>query len=114
MSFISKVLSFFKEGSMSGTKVSSKRIIMYSFTTVAIAMIAVEALFNLALMVEWAMSDCPPEGEAFVEVKFQRVFDLVIYGYVFGIVSALATANAWSDKGKKKTENEDKQIRQSE
>lgn len=76
---------------------------MYSFTTVAIAMIAIEALFNLALMVEWAMAECTTEGEPFTEVKFQRVFDLVIYGYVFGIVSALATANAWSDKGKKET-----------
>ncbi len=108
MNFINKLLSFFKEGSMSGTKVSSKRIIMYSFTVVAIAMIAVEALFNLALIVEWAMAECSSEGEPFTEVKFQRVFDLVIYGYVFGIVSALATANAWSDKGKVKVkENED-------
>ena len=101
MSLVNRILSFFKEGSMNGTKVSSKRIIMYTMTVLVIAMISVEALFNLLLMVKWFKTGCPEV------IEFKVVFSLVIYGYIFGIISALATANAWSDKGKKKTDEND-------
>lgn len=94
MRFISRVLVFFKEGAMSGAKISSKRIIMYTMTLLIIAMLCVETLFNMLLMYKWFQSGCPDP------IEFKVVFSLVIYGYIFGIISALATANAWTDKGK--------------
>jgi hypothetical protein len=52
-------------------------------------------------MFKWFKTGCPDP------IEFKVVFSLVIYGYIFGIISALATANAWTDKGKEK-ENDDK------
>lgn len=94
---VNKILSFFKEGAMSGAKISSKRIIMFTMTALIIAMICVEALFNGILMYKWLQNDCKEL------IEFKVVFSLVIYGYIFGIISALATANAYVDKGKKET-----------
>jgi len=95
------LLKVFKNSCMSGSKMSSKRIIMYTFTIVIIGMLCVEAAFNLMLMWEWGMEGCDNE------VKFQTVFNMVIYGYIFGIIGALAGINGWSDKGKKKIETEE-------
>jgi hypothetical protein len=68
MSFINRVLSFFKAGSMSGTKVSSKRIIMYTMTLLIIAMLCVETLFNMLLMFKWFKTGCPDP------IEFKVVF----------------------------------------
>lgn len=90
----------FKESCMSGSKMSSKRVIMYTFALVAVFMIAVEALFNLLIIFEWIKVEKGQDG-----LRFEMVFDSIIYGYVFGIVGALAGINGWSDKGKKNKEN---------
>jgi F0F1-type ATP synthase membrane subunit c/vacuolar-type H+-ATPase subunit K len=104
---VNKILSFFKEGAMSGAKISSKRIIMFTMTILIIAMICVEALFNGIIMYKWLESACKDP------IEFKVVFSLVIYGYIFGIISALATANAYVDKSKVKVkENEDQQVRE--
>jgi len=94
---VNRILAFFKEGAMSGAKISSKRIIMFTMTTLIIAMIFVETLFNGIVVYKWLSSDCKDP------IEFKVVFSLVIYGYIFGIISALATANAYVDKGKKET-----------
>jgi len=95
MKLVNKLLSFFKEGAMSGAKISSKRIIMFTMTALIIAMIGIETLFNGLVVYKWLQADCK------TPIEFKVVFSLVIYGYIFGIISALATANAYVDKGKK-------------
>lgn len=94
MQFVNKLLAFFKEGAMSGTKVSSKRIAIYTMICCVVFMIAIEALFNLLLMYKWFSSECKEQ------ITFKMVFDAIIYGYVFGLIAALSGINGWESKSK--------------
>ncbi len=86
-----------KDSLMSGSKMSSKGMIMYTMTLVVIFMIAIETTFNTLLIYKWVNGEC--EGD---KLAFQMVFDATIYGYAFGLIGALSGINGWESIGKKK------------
>lgn len=85
------IIDTLKESIEGESKASSKRIIMYLFVIVAMFMVFCEATFNLILMYKWI------NGKIDVCV-FKTVFSLGLYGYVFGIIGALAGINGFIDK----------------
>ena len=85
----------FKESCMSGSKMSSKRIILYTFAAVAVGMIVTEAILCYIIICKWLWGSC--EGR----LEFLMAFDAVVYTSVFGIIGALATVNGYENKGKK-------------
>lgn len=72
-------------------KISSKRIIMYIFTFVAVGMIFVESIFNILLIFK-----CYSNAENVIDCDFSMVFDSTIYGYIFALIAALAGINGFS------------------
>lgn len=80
-----------KRSCYGSTKVSSKRIIMYIFTAVVIGMIAIEAVFSVLVMIKWFKEGGTP--------VFGMVLPATLYGYVFGLIIALAGINGFSRQG---------------
>lgn len=94
------IKEFIKTSCHGDNQVSSKRVVMYAFTVVAMAMIAVEALFNLILIIKWLWIGS--------RIGFEMVFGGLIYGYVFGIIAALAGINGFSKQSTPVTSSPDK------
>lgn len=83
-----RLLQFLKKGLYNQGEVSSKRIVMYVFTLVALFMILTEAVFNSFILYKFFT------GLA-MELKFRMVFDTTIYTAVFGTIGAMAGINGF-------------------
>lgn len=74
-----------------GNNASSKRIIMFIFTLMAIFMILVQAVFTAIMIGKFANAKW--EGQAF---EIYNVFPDIIWYMVFGIIGGIAGINGFS------------------
>lgn len=79
------MIKMFKEACMGGDKTSSKRIVLFLFSLVAVVMIALQGLFTLAVFVK----------HAGILKDFEVVLMLpeFVWQLVFGIIGGIALVN---------------------